>query len=159
MVAFSVGEEELRGVDTKPLLGHLAAWNYFMSVGNPQNKAFIDKYPRVGEEERRAQRRHRGDQRPMEATYVGLYMWEAGGREGRQHRRRQGHRGDGRAELQGAVGLHADHGRDQPPPAQAGADRRGARGRPVRRGMADEGPIRAQPWSPFIEGNEGKQGL
>src|SRR5574343_1188673 len=44
VVAFSVGEEELRGVDTKPLVGHLAAWNYFMSVDNPQNKAFIDKY-------------------------------------------------------------------------------------------------------------------
>ncbi|MFY9720907.1 MAG: transporter substrate-binding protein, partial [Azonexus sp.] len=37
VVAFSVGEEELRGVDTKPLVGHLAAWNYFMSLKNPQN--------------------------------------------------------------------------------------------------------------------------
>jgi len=40
VVAFSVGEEELRGVDTKPLVGHLAAWNYFMSVKNPANDAF-----------------------------------------------------------------------------------------------------------------------
>src|SRR5216117_32363 len=40
VVAFSVGEEELRGVDTKPLVGHLAAWNYFMSVKNPTNDAF-----------------------------------------------------------------------------------------------------------------------
>ena len=32
VMAFSVGEEELRGIDTKPLVGHLAAWNYFMSV-------------------------------------------------------------------------------------------------------------------------------
>jgi urea transport system substrate-binding protein len=37
VVAFSVGEEELRGVDTKPLVGHLAAWNYFMSIKNPTN--------------------------------------------------------------------------------------------------------------------------
>src|SRR5690349_25019946 len=37
VVAFSVGEEELRGVDTKPLVGHLAAWNYFMSLKNPTN--------------------------------------------------------------------------------------------------------------------------
>src|SRR3972149_2821163 len=44
VVAFSVGEEELRGVDTKPLLGHLAAWNYFMSVKNPENTAFIKMY-------------------------------------------------------------------------------------------------------------------
>src|SRR6187401_180597 len=40
VVAFSVGEEELRGVDTKPLVGHLAAWNYFMSVKNPTNDAW-----------------------------------------------------------------------------------------------------------------------
>jgi urea transport system substrate-binding protein len=44
VVAFSVGEEELRGVDTKPLVGHLAAWNYFMSIKNPTNDAFIKKW-------------------------------------------------------------------------------------------------------------------
>ena len=44
VVAFSVGEEELRGVDTKPLLGHLAAWNYFMSLKNPTNDAFVKQY-------------------------------------------------------------------------------------------------------------------
>src|SRR6059058_654338 len=44
VVAFSVGEEELRGVDTKPLVGHLAAWNYFMSLKNPENDAFRKKW-------------------------------------------------------------------------------------------------------------------
>src|ERR1700726_3305944 len=44
VVAFSVGEEELAGIDTKPLLGHLAAWNYFQSVKNPINKEYIDKW-------------------------------------------------------------------------------------------------------------------
>src|SRR3954449_6747678 len=44
VVAFSVGEEELRGVDTKPLVGHLAAWNYFMSIKNPANTEFIQKW-------------------------------------------------------------------------------------------------------------------
>src|SRR3978361_884930 len=44
VVAFSVGEEELRGVDTKPLVGHLAAWNSFMSLKNPENKKFIDQW-------------------------------------------------------------------------------------------------------------------
>ena len=43
MIAFSVGEEELAGVDTKPLVGHLAAWSYFESVNTPENKAFIAK--------------------------------------------------------------------------------------------------------------------
>ena len=42
VVAFSVGEEELSGLDTKPLVGHLAAWNYFQSISTPANKAFID---------------------------------------------------------------------------------------------------------------------
>ncbi|MBU2023109.1 MAG: ABC transporter substrate-binding protein, partial [Gammaproteobacteria bacterium] len=41
VVAFSVGEEELSGLDTKPLVGHLAAWNYFESVDTPENEAFI----------------------------------------------------------------------------------------------------------------------
>ena len=41
VVAFSVGEEELAGIDTKPLVGHLAAWNYFQSVKTPENEAFI----------------------------------------------------------------------------------------------------------------------
>src|SRR5262247_497203 len=44
VVAFSVGEEELRGVDTKPLVGHLAAWNYFMSLKNPENDSFTKKW-------------------------------------------------------------------------------------------------------------------
>src|SRR6187401_729075 len=44
VVAFSVGEEELRGVDTKPLVGHLAAWNYFQSIKNPTNTAFIKSW-------------------------------------------------------------------------------------------------------------------
>ena len=50
VVAFSVGEEELAGVDTKPLLGHLAAWNYFMSVDTPENKAFIDAVAGIHQE-------------------------------------------------------------------------------------------------------------
>ncbi len=44
VIAFSVGEEELSGIDTKPLVGHLAAWNYFMSVDAPENDAFIEKW-------------------------------------------------------------------------------------------------------------------
>lgn len=43
-MAFSVGEEELSGIDTAPLVGHLAAWNYFKSVDTPENKEFIKKF-------------------------------------------------------------------------------------------------------------------
>ncbi|MDH5339803.1 MAG: ABC transporter substrate-binding protein, partial [Rubrivivax sp.] len=53
VVAFSVGEEELSGIDTKPLVGHLAAWNYFMSVDSPANDKFIDGWLAfIGDEER-----------------------------------------------------------------------------------------------------------
>jgi urea transport system substrate-binding protein len=69
VVAFSVGEEELRGIDTKPLVGHLAAWNYFMSVKNKQNAAFIKKWKAYIKNDSRV------TNDPMEATYVGLHMW------------------------------------------------------------------------------------
>ena len=75
VVAFSVGEEELRGIDTKPLVGHLAAWNYFMSLDTPENKPFIAKW----KDYVKANNLPDGDKRvtndPMEATYVGIHMW------------------------------------------------------------------------------------
>jgi urea transport system substrate-binding protein len=75
VVAFSVGEEELRGIDTKPLEGHLAAWNYFMSIDNPENKKFIADWKAYV----KAKNLPDGDKRvtndPMEATYVGIKMW------------------------------------------------------------------------------------
>jgi|HubBroStandDraft_4_1064222.scaffolds.fasta_scaffold79607_2 urea transport system substrate-binding protein len=75
VVAFSVGEEELRGIDTKPLLGHLAAWNYFMSIDTPQNKAFIAAW----KDYVKTHNLPGGDKRvtndPMEATYIGMHMW------------------------------------------------------------------------------------
>ncbi|KAF0124248.1 MAG: branched-chain amino acid transport system substrate-binding protein, partial [Xanthobacteraceae bacterium] len=52
VVAFSVGEEELAGIDTKPLVGHLAAWNYFQSVDNPANRDFIARWRAFKKNER-----------------------------------------------------------------------------------------------------------
>src|SRR5258708_9967215 len=76
VVAFSVGEEELRVIDAKPLIGHLAAWNYFMSLKNPQNDAFKKEW----EAYVAAHNLPGGDKRvtndPMEATYVGIHMWK-----------------------------------------------------------------------------------
>jgi urea transport system substrate-binding protein len=69
VVAFSVGEEELAGLDTKPLLGHLAAWNYFESIDTPENKAFIDKWHAFIKNEKRT------TNDPMEAHYIGFNMW------------------------------------------------------------------------------------
>ena len=71
VVAFSVGEEELAGIDTKPLVGHLAAWNYFMSVDTPENKAFIDQWHAFTKNPKRV------TNDPMEAAYIGFNAWVA----------------------------------------------------------------------------------
>jgi urea transport system substrate-binding protein len=69
VVAFSVGEEELAGLDTKPLLGHLAAWNYFMSVDSADNKAFITRWQAYTKNAKRV------TNDPMEAHVIGFAMW------------------------------------------------------------------------------------
>ncbi|HEV7345048.1 MAG TPA: urea ABC transporter substrate-binding protein [Devosia sp.] len=69
VVAFSVGEEELSGFDTTPLVGHLAAWNYFMSVDTPENEEFIaDWQEYIGSTDRVTND-------PMEAHYIGFNLW------------------------------------------------------------------------------------
>ncbi len=69
VVAFSVGEEELSGLDTSRLVGHLAAWNYFMSADTPENEAFINAWHAfIGSTDRVTND-------PMEAHYIGFNMW------------------------------------------------------------------------------------
>jgi len=75
VVAFSVGEEELRGIDTKPLVGHLAAWNYFMSVKSPENDAFKKTWAAYVKKHNLSGGTDRVTNDPMEATYVGMHMW------------------------------------------------------------------------------------
>jgi urea transport system substrate-binding protein len=76
VVAFSVGEEELRGIDTKPLVGHLAAWNYFMSIDQPLNESFIGKWKAYVKKNDLPDGDKRVTNDPMEATYVGIHMWK-----------------------------------------------------------------------------------
>ncbi len=77
VVAFSVGEEELRGVDTKPLVGHLAAWNYFMSLKNPANDEFTKKWATYAAAKGIAGHKDKPlTNDPMEATYIGIHMWK-----------------------------------------------------------------------------------
>ena len=69
VVAFSVGEEELAGLDTSNLVGHLAAWNYFQSADTPENAEFIKTWHAfIGNDKRTTND-------PMEATYIGFKMW------------------------------------------------------------------------------------
>jgi urea transport system substrate-binding protein len=68
VVAFSVGEEELSGLDTSNLVGHLAAWNYFQSADTPENASFVEEWKGYAGE-------NRVTNDPMEATYIGFNMW------------------------------------------------------------------------------------
>ncbi len=69
VIAFSVGEEELSGIDTRDLVGHLAAWNYFMSIDSPENHDFIQRWHRFIRNDRRVVND------PMEAHVIGFQMW------------------------------------------------------------------------------------
>src|SRR5712675_864665 len=71
VVAFSVGEEELAGLDTKPLVGHLAAWNYFQSIKDKGNEEFIAKWKAFTKNPKRT------TNDPMEAHVIGFAMWVA----------------------------------------------------------------------------------
>ncbi len=158
VVAFSVGEEELRGVDTKPLVGHLAAWNYFMSLKNPANSEFTKKWADYAKAKGIAGHKDKPlTNDPMEATYIGIYMWKQ------------------------AVEKAKSTDTDKVIAAMAGQTFKAPGGftstmdtknhhlhKPVFIGeiKADgqfnvvwktPGPVRANPWSPFIPGNDKKK--
>jgi branched-chain amino acid transport system substrate-binding protein/urea transport system substrate-binding protein len=69
VIAFSVGEEELAGIDTKPLVGHLTAWSYFQSVKSPENKEFIAKWHAYTKNPKRV------TNDPMESAHILFHMW------------------------------------------------------------------------------------
>jgi urea transport system substrate-binding protein len=157
VVAFSVGEEELRGVDTKPLVGHLAAWNYFMSVKNPQNEAFIKKYRDYAKAQKLPNAEKVVTNDPMEATYVGMHMWKQA-----VEKAKTTDVDPVIAALSGQT-FKAPCGFDLTmdktnhhlhKPVMIGEIRADGQFNVV---YKTKGPVRAQPWSPFIAGNEGKQ--
>ncbi|MDM9558402.1 urea ABC transporter substrate-binding protein [Bordetella petrii] len=159
VVAFSVGEEELRGVDTKPLVGHLAAWNYFQSIKNPVNVAFIDKWRAYAKARNLPNAGTAVTNDPMEATYIGIHMWK------------QAVEKAGTTEVDSVIGAMGGQTFEAPDGFTVQMDQTNHHlHKPVYIGeiKADgqfnvvwksKGPIRAQPWSPYIPGNEGKQGL
>ncbi|WP_427312923.1 urea ABC transporter substrate-binding protein [Cupriavidus sp. H39] len=155
VVAFSVGEEELRGIDTKPLVGHLAAWNYFMSVKNPENDAFRKQWAAWV----KANNLPGGDKRvtndPMEATYVGIHMWaQAVKKAGSTDTNKV------RAAMYGQTfkapdGFTLTMGENHHlyKPVMIGEVKGDGQFSVV---WKTPKAVRAQPWSPFIAGNEGK---
>ena len=76
IMAFSVAEDELRAMDVPPLVGHLACWNYFMSIDTPENKTFISGFQDYCEKNKLPGGRKRVTDDPIEAAYYGVYVWK-----------------------------------------------------------------------------------
>ena len=161
VVAFSVGEEELRGVDTKPLVGHLAAWNYFMSLKNPANDAFMKKWAAYAKAKKLPGADKPLTNDPMEATYIGIHMWKQAVEKAKSHRHRQGDRRrwparPSRRRRASTSKMDAKN-HHLHKPVFIGEVKADGQFNVV---WKTKGPIRAQPWSPFIPGNdeEGRAG-
>ena len=159
VVAFSVGEEELRGVDAKPLVGHLAAWNYFMSVKNPQNTAFIKAYQAWAKKNSVPNLDTVVTNDPMEATYVGIYLWKQAVEKAKSvdvDKVRKAMSGQSFKAPSGFVLKMDETNHHLHKPVMIGEIQADGQFDVV---WKTKGPIRAQPWSPFIAGNEVKQKL
>ncbi len=157
VVAFSVGEEELRGVDTKPLVGHLAAWNYFMSLKNPENEKFVKMYKDWAKKNKLPNAGSVVTNDPMEATFVGIHMWKQAVEKAKS------------TDVDKVIAAMAGQTFKAPGGFTSTMDKENHHlHKPVFIGevKADgqfnvvwktKGPVKAQPWSPFIEGNDKKK--
>ena len=157
VVAFSVGEEELRGVDTKPLVGHLAAWNYFMSLRNPTNAAFIKMYQDYAKAKKLPNADKVVTNDPMEATYIGINMWKQAVEQAKTTDVDRVIAAMGGQKFVAPCGFEVTMDKTNHhlhKPVLIGEVRADGQFNVVWR---TKGPLRAQPWSPFIPGNESKQ--
>ena len=156
VVAFSVGEEELRGVDTKPLVGHLAAWNYFMSIKNPDNTAFIKKWSDYAKAKKLPGSDKPLTNDPMEATYIGINMWKQAVEKAKS------------TDTDKVIAAMAGQTFNAPSGIVSKMDEKNHHlhksvfiGEIKADGQFNvvwktPGPIKAKPWSPYIEGNDKK---
>jgi len=159
VVAFSVGEEELRGIDTKPLVGHLAAWNYFESVKNPVNDKFIAAYKEWAKKNSVPNADTVVTNDPMEATYVGINMWKQGVEKAKSievDKVRKAVAGQTFAAPCGFTLKMDETNHHLWKPVMIGEIQGNGQFNVV---WKTKTTIRAQPWSPFVAGNEKKQNL
>ena len=150
VVAFSVGEEELRGIDTRPLVGHLAAWNYFMSVKTPENKAFIKKWNAYVKKHNLPGGSKRVTNDPMEATYIGIQMWAQAVRQSGTTNINAVRQAIGGQTVQSPSGFKITMDKKNHhlhKPVEIGEIQSDGQFEVV---WQTAGPIRAQAWSPFI---------
>ena len=156
VVAFSVGEEELRGVDTKPLVGHLAAWNYFQSIKNPTNDEFINKWSAYAKAKKLPGSDKPLTNDPMEATYIGINMWKQAVEKAKS------------TDTDKVIAAMAGQTFMAPSGITSKMDEKNHHlhksvfiGEIKADGQFNvvwktPGPVKAKPWSPFIEGNDKK---
>src|SRR5512140_469292 len=157
VVAFSVGEEELRGVDTKPLVGHLAAWNYFMSIKNPTNDAFIKQWAAYAKAKKLPGADKPLTNDPMEAAWIGIHMWKQAVEKAKT------------TDVDKVIAAMAGQTFTAPSGITSTMDAKNHHlhksvfiGEVQANGQFNvvwktKGPIKAQPWSPFIAGNDKKK--
>ena len=157
VVAFSVGEEELRGVDTKPLVGHLASWNYFMSLKNPENEKFVKMYKEWAKKQKLPNADKVVTNDPMEATYIGIHMWAQAVEKAKS------------TDPDKVIAAMAGQTFKAPSGIVSKMDEKNHHlwksvfiGEVKADGQFNvvwktPGPVRAQPWSPFIAGNDKKK--
>jgi len=157
VVAFSVGEEELRGVDTKPLVGHLAAWNYFMSQKNAVNDAWKPEWAAYVKKMKLANAGKPLTNDPMEAAWIGIHMWKQAVEKAKT------------TDVDKVIAAMAGQTFKAPSGITSKMDEKNHHlhkavfiGEVKADGQFNivwqtKGPVRAQPWSPFIAGNDTKK--
>src|SRR6478735_8413523 len=157
VVAFSVGEEELRGVDTKPLVGHLAAWNYFMSIKAPANDAFKKQWADYAKAKKLAGADKPLTNDPMEATYIGIHMWKQAVEKAKTTDVDKVIAAVGGQTFKAPSGFTIkmdEKNHHLHKPVFIGEIKADGQFNVV---WKTKGPVRAQPWSPFIAGNDKKK--
>ncbi len=157
VVAFSVGEEELRGVDTKPLVGHLAAWNYFMSLKNPVNDAWKKEWADYAKAKKLPNADKPLTNDPMEAAWIGIHMWKQAVEKAKT------------TDVDKVIAAMAGQTFKAPSGITSTMDPKNHHlhkavfiGEVKADGQFNvvwktKGPVKAQPWSPFIPENKGKK--
>lgn len=157
VVAFSVGEEELRGVDAKPLVGHLAAWNYFMSIQNPTNTKFIKMYKDWAKKKNLPNADTVVTNDPMEATYIGIHMWKQAVEKAKSTDVDKVIAAMGGQKFKAPSGFEIEmdpKNHHLHKPVFIGEIKADGQFNVV---WKTKGPVKAQPWSPYIIGNDKKK--
>ena len=156
VMAFSVGEEELSGLDTANLVGHLAAWNYFQSIKNPDNTAFIKKWSDYAKAKKLPGSDKPLTNDPMEATYIGINMWKQAVEKAKS------------TDTDKVIAAMAGQTFKAPSGIVSKMDEKNHHlhksvfiGEIKADGQFNvvwktPGPVKAKPWSPYIEGNDKK---